>query len=1218
MSALPSQIGHFKVLSELGRGGMGIVYRVKNTKTGAVCALKMIPPEALSRADSELRFKREFRAMQRVEHPNVIRVFDAGTHEGCPYFTMELVEGSEIRRFLDGDTPVVPTGKDGPPAALTEAQRIRLNDPARVKTVADLTVQVAFALTEIHSHRIVHRDLKPDNIIVSRAGVAKLMDFGIAKQLSNTNEHSSAGMVVGTFKYLSPEQALGGEIDGRADLYCLGIILYEMLNGRHPFYSENSVGYAYHHAKKAPPDMEKFNPDVHQGLKAICERLIKKDPRDRYSTAEDVVAAIREAVDGASPAAAIAIETSARQRAVGPAPVRNLPFELAKDQLFAPALVGRDRERQLLTAGVERLLGGKAGVVVIRGPTGIGKTRLLKDVGATAKQKNIDFIVGRAVPQGAPYHPFIEVLDALVDEVKHRPADELTHLLGDDARVLARYVPAIERLDAAVRPRAAALLEPQGERLRFLSSVTSFLGRMSLLTPRVIVIDDLHLADELTVNLSRHLVETIARANGDPSAWRGGAFAIAVTIDPDHPRASTLAPLVDRLNSSGFFEHGVTNLTLQPLPVAAVREMLASMIGGSEVAEVLAEYLEQESHGLPGVVEERVRAWAESGELRRSGQGKNRQWVFVKAVSDAAEAARVKPVEVRAATRWDIPIPDFKENPNEKRIARLGEIARDVAERIAVVGERIVGTLLQRIALRPESELLDALDELIKRSILVEEDDGIAWGFADADDRKALLAALTPERQQQLHLLAARAAIDHAHRTRRPANPEELAAHYLAANENVLAIEQLAAAAKVALAASATQTAAQRVREAQELLATEQKSAEDRGNAREPRLLRVDVELVLLRLDVLAAVNEHRECVTLAQRRLPRMQGTVDGALVAEVLLRLAASERMLGDLDQALEHTGQVLTRTERGGSHALRCRAKALCGFIYEQRGNFDLAERYFNDALELAHTIGDELEEEKAREAIAARRLTIGVLDEAEREFTQLLQLATARGEKLRITQYVNAMGVIAHERNQLDEAEVAYRRMIELAKPAGDRRSLASALNNIAVIRRDVGDYDDALVLTGKAARILNDLDQVENLAYVRIVEAQIFLDRAAATNSAADNAEALKKADQALDIALKAHAALRVAEAALCRGLAMCRKGDMVGRDEIERGLRTAREVNANRIVLFGALCDVETLVQQHDLPAARRALDDALDRARRTGFVRFELKLHALARRLAL
>ncbi len=1214
---MPVQIGHFKVLSELGRGGMGIVYKVKNAKTGALCALKMIPPEALSRADSELRFKREFRAMQRVEHPNVIRVFDAGTHDGCPFFTMELVEGSEIRRFLDGETPIVPNGKDGPPNVLTEAHRERLNAPERVKTVADLTVQVAFALAEIHSHRIVHRDLKPDNIIVSRAGVAKLMDFGIAKQLSSTSEHSTSGMVVGTFKYLSPEQALGGEIDGRADLYCLGIILYELLNGRHPFYSENSVGYAYHHAKKLPPDMEKLNPGVHPGLKAVCERLIKKDPRERYATAEDVVAAIREAVDGAP---APALETSTRQRAVGPAPVKNLPFDLAKDQLFAPAHVGRDEPMRLVAKGLGQLQRGRSSIVVINGRSGLGKTRLTKEADTAARESRIDFVWGRCVVQGTPYHPFVEILNSLVGEIVSRPADELKRLLGDDGRVLARYVPAMERLDIGVRPRPAALLEPEGERLRFLSVVSSFVGRMALLKPRVLVLDDLHLADEPTLALARHLVETMARAETDTPGTRGGPVGIVAAIDPSHPQDG-LKPLLKRLTATDWNSgEVVTTIALQPLPVAAVRELLASMIGGGEVAEALAEYLQQESGGIPGVVEERVRAWVESGELRRSGPANARQWVFVKAAKgEAAEAPRTKPVEVRAATRWDIPIPDFNDNPNEKRVARLGEIARDVAERVAVVGERIHAAILERVALRPETELLDALDELIKRSILVEDNEVGGWHFVDADDRKALLKLLPESRQQHLHLLAARAAIDQAHRTRRPTNPDELASHYLAAHEPVLAIEQLAAAARAALAASATQTAAQRVREAQELLAAKQKRAEERGESRDPRLLRVDVDLVLLRLDVLAAVNEHRECVTLALRRLPRMQGSIDGGLVAELLLRMASSERMLGELDAALEHTAQVLSRTERGGSHALRCRAKALCGAIYEQRGNFALAERYYADAQELAHTIGDEIEEERARWAIAARRLSVGDLDEAQREFDQLLRAATARGEKLRITNFVNSLGVVAHERNDLAVAENAYRHMIELAKPAGDRRSLANALTNIAVVRRDMGDHDDAIVLIGKSARILKDLDQVEQLAYLHIVESQVHLERAVSEHAkATDNADALRAADEALAIATTANAALRIAEAAMCRGLAMVRLGQRDGRDEIARGIRTATSLNVNRLILFGALCEVETLATSNAVDDAVVALDAALARAHRTGFVRFEKKLQTLQERLQL
>jgi eukaryotic-like serine/threonine-protein kinase len=1280
MANLPPNIGKFQVLSELGRGGMGIVYKVKDAKSGQLAALKMIPPEALVRPDSALRFKREFRAMQRVEHPNVIRVFEAGTHESCPFFTMELIEGKDIKHWLDGEDAIVPATKDPPPnGTLTDDQRKRLNQPVRVKKLADAVVQVAYALSEIHSHRIVHRDLKPDNVMVSKAGVVKLMDFGIAKQLSGPSEHSSGGMVVGTFKYLSPEQALGADVDGRADLYCLGIILYELLAGRHPFYSENSVGYAYHHARKQPPDIARFNPEVHKGLKAVCERLIKKDPRDRFPTADDVIAAIREAMDGY-------VEEMSQK--LKPAPKgKELPFELAKDQLFAPSLVGRAAETKSLIGAAEQLLAGRGAVVAVTGKKGIGKTRLVREAAAQAKARNIEFLWGACQQSGGlPYQPYVDILDQLVQNAADTlAADEVKRLLGDEGRVLARYVPAIERLEAEARPRAAPALDPQGEKIRFLSAVTAFLGRCAAAQARVLVIDDIHHADELSLQLTRHLTETLARSEpaADAPAQRFAPLCLIFTLDPADTAAEEARALLSRLSQDRAFQ----GLAPPPLTPAEVREMLASMIGGGEVAQALADYLHHETEGVPGLVEERVRSWAESGELRRKG----RQWVLIKPTRvrveqkelkevdgrsgksakepasapapvpaavpapapakeksrakvvveevdalgpdtlEKSRAAQVPPpsaeiserserlevVEVRAATRADIPIPVLGESPSEKRIARLSPIARDVAERMAVAGERAHGTLLERIALRTEDELLDALDELIKRDIISEDKGEAFFRFADGDDRDALLKGIPAERRQRLQLQIARAIEEDAKRHKRKVNPEEQARHYLEGGDSVAAIEQLMQAARVSLAASATQSAAQRVGEAQELVQKELKTQPN-----DAALIRCDVELVLLRLDVLAAVNIHTDCVSLAKRRLPKLRGQVESRLVCETLLRLAASERVLGDLDAALEHVGEVLATTERGGNHGLRCRAKSLCGQIYEQRGQFDLSERYHTDALELARAIGDELEEERARAAIANRRLIAGDLVSARADFERLLKQAESRGEKLRILGYVNALGIIAHEQARYDEAEVAYRRMLELAKPTGDRRSLAIAHGNIGVVRRDQARFNDALSQCDRAARILKDLNQNEGLAYVRIVEAQTLLDRAFhkatveknAEEARADDQAALEKADEAFDLAERASAAMRLAEACICRGQAQVRLGKKdEGIVDILRGLDAAKAVAANRITLFGLSARAEAHALAGEAKDASALWKDAMRRAQSTGFQRFVTRLDDLA-----
>jgi serine/threonine protein kinase/tetratricopeptide (TPR) repeat protein len=1207
----PKRIGQYSVLGELGRGGMGIVYRVKDKRNERTAALKIVPPESLARPEAALRFKREFRAMQRVQHPNVIRVFEAGTHNECPFFTMELIEGKDIRHWLDGDDPVAVDQSRPPPAGPLPPQlRERVNDPKRVRRMVEAVVQVGFALGAIHAHRIVHRDLKPDNILVSKAGVVKLMDFGIAKQMTAHTEHSSGGMVVGTFKYLSPEQALGAELDGRADLYCLGIIMYELLAGRHPFYSENSVGYAYHHARKQPPPIDRFNPEVDPQLKQICERLIEKDPNDRFPTAEDLIASLRGAVDGL-------VDDSSR--GARPAPAGPAMSSPRKDSLFAPALVGRDRELRTLVSLCEQARKGRGSVAVVAGPRGIGKSRLLREVAARARGIGVDVVVGHATRDGGgEYQPYVEILDRIVEDAAQGRGEEVGRLLGEEGGVLARYLGSMEHLPDRARPRPAHALDPKGERARFLGAVSSFLERASNVRPRVLCIDGLQNADELSLDLTRHLAETIASIGpvNESGAFHMSPLSLILTVDSAEETRRGARKVLDQLSES----QALLRIDLAPLTSLEVGEMLGTMIGGGKIADVVGEVLHQGTRGSPGLVEERIRAWAESGELMKKG----REWVLVKRHEDQPEIepdeeevpTRSLPrrstdtreisqvIDLKNVTRADIQLPDLQENPAQLRIRRLEKDARDLGERAAVLGERINGSLLLRMSLMREEEFLDALDELVREDILIEDSEEGWYRFQGSELRTAFVEKLTVMRRRQLHRGAARALEDDAQERRRPPNSEVLARHYQEADEPERALEHLMRAARRALETSATQTAAARVREAQELF-----MEQSAGRSYDPRMARRDLDLVLLRLDVLSAVGEHKECISLATRRIPRLRGVVDMRLIGEVLLRQAAAERRVGDLDDALAHISEVLSITDRGGAHPLRCRAKRLCGQIYEQKGQFDLSQRYFRDALELARTIGDELEEENARSALAFRHLQLGEMTTAEEEFGLLLADAKRRGERLRISRYVNAMGMLAHEAGDLGLAERNYREMIDLAKPAGDRRSVALGLCNIGVIRRDQQRHTDALNLCQKAARILGDIDDIELLAYVRIVESQTLLD-------VARDDEALHRAREALQHAERAGAALRLYEARICEGLARARAGEpLEAIPQIKTSLEAARDINANRSMLYGLIALAEAHIIAGDNSRAQQILDEGMGRARRTGYSRFLDRFEELSAR---
>jgi serine/threonine-protein kinase len=239
--------GRYLLETELGRGGMGVIYRAQDTLLQRPVAVKMVNKEDLG-SEGHLRLLREAQAAARLNHPNIVAVHDAGEAGGQSFVVMELVEGVSLF--------------DRRPATIDEAIRV-----AR---------QICKALEHAHSHGIVHRDLKPENVLVTPDGTAKLMDFGLARSVAS--RLSKEGAVVGTVFYLAPEQALGKEIDGRADLYALGVMLYELTTGQLPFSGDDpfAVITQHLHAPVVPPRLK--NEAIPFALDSLIVQLMSKDP----------------------------------------------------------------------------------------------------------------------------------------------------------------------------------------------------------------------------------------------------------------------------------------------------------------------------------------------------------------------------------------------------------------------------------------------------------------------------------------------------------------------------------------------------------------------------------------------------------------------------------------------------------------------------------------------------------------------------------------------------------------------------------------------------------------------------------------------------------------------------------------------------------------------------------------------------------------------------
>jgi len=269
-------LGNYKILAQLGQGGMARVYRARQENLDREVAVKVLPPWFAADRNFVERFNLEARLVARLSHPNIVTVHDAAEFKGNLYIVMQLVDGGTLKHRLD--------------------QLQTINQTMDVLEANHIFSQLASALSYAHDNGIIHRDVKPVNVLMDRTGRPILSDFGIAKVLAGSKELTRQGAGVGTPEYMSPEQCQGGPVDARADIYALGVMLFEALTGYLPFLGDNYPALAHSHIYEAPPHPNSINPALDPTISQVIITSLMKNPDHRYQRALDMADALARAV----------------------------------------------------------------------------------------------------------------------------------------------------------------------------------------------------------------------------------------------------------------------------------------------------------------------------------------------------------------------------------------------------------------------------------------------------------------------------------------------------------------------------------------------------------------------------------------------------------------------------------------------------------------------------------------------------------------------------------------------------------------------------------------------------------------------------------------------------------------------------------------------------------------------------------------------------------
>lgn len=1064
-----AQLGGYELLSPLGAGGMGSVWRARDPHTGRAVALKRLHG---AEAGAAAALRREVRALRRLDHPGVVTILGEGIADGLPWYAMELVRGrpltdwaltspvssfqpSSAHTFGDFDLD----GADPEPPQTDQPQWSAPTSDADLRALLTVLRRLCDVLAWLHGAGVVHRDLKPANVVVRLDGTPVLVDFGLTRRAEHEGrEWLDLPDRAGTPAYMAPEQCRGAFTDARADLYALGCSIFELVAGRPPLLRSSVAATLRAQQHEAAPSLASVRPDVPAELDAIVARLLRKRAEDRVGYADTVGHAL---VAAGAP----------REPRFGPPP---------RAFLYRPAFSGRRAEVAALSQRVEAVTtGADGGLVLIGGESGAGKTRLATVAGRMAAARGARILLGRTAQRGVQEARAARMsvlrgpMEQLADLCRARGVLTLDAVFGPDAEVLSGLFPGLE-------------LGVEGRVVDPSEAVEATLGALGRAASGglVVLLDDIQWADELALQLLRRVAEA-----------RPAELLVLATWRTEEGEA--VADL----------ERSAEGLRLGRLQAPDIGRLAASVLSLDPVPAALAEALAVESEGNPFVAAEVLRTAVAGALLTRDDEGRWR-WSGGRDIAERVGA---------------LPLPSGIHRLVAHRAGLLDSASCAVLEAAAVWGREVPWDALEALAGHPAEE---QVAELRARQFL--EVGGSGLRFVHDKIREGVYRRTAPERRRALHAAAAeRCSVDAVRATelaslarhlRGAASVAEAASAYARAGAAASAEGLPAEAERLYLAWSecveelGTDDALTRLAFAAVL--TEQRR---RHAAAEAQLEKVraflgpepSAELSCRLLDGSGTVSLGRgrfgEALLAFERAWPLVPAG-DDALAAAVAAGMGTALQGMRRHSEAIEWRQRAADRARAIGNTTGTATQVQMIGQMQVLEGALDEGARAMKEALALQEAAGNTVGAVQSLNGLAWVEALYGrtsaAVEAAERARERSLRVgyrAGARHAALSLAYYLGVVGRweeaeqlgswVGEEYHRDEELELAHRARLNqaVALVGGGRLEAARTLLHELVVE---GVYADP-AWTGRARYWRARVGELDG----DLAEAQVWLDQA---------------------------------------------------------------------------------------------------------------------------